>query len=153
MADDDFRLTSTAFVDGESMPRKFSCDGEDVSPELSWSGAPDRTAAFVLIVDDRDARGFVHWVISDMTGSATGSLPEAVSASPDAPAQGRNDFDRIGWGGPCPPSGEHRYQFTLLALDEPLGLTGTPSAKEVRDAADGHVLGEARLTGRYRRGG
>jgi Raf kinase inhibitor-like YbhB/YbcL family protein len=148
-----FTLTSTAFDEGGAIPRKFSCDGEDVSPALSWDGAPDGAAAFALIVDDPDARGFVHWVVFDMTGSQSGGLAEAVSASPDAPRQGRNGFGRIGWGGPCPPSGTHHYRFTLLALDGPLGLTGTPSAADVRGAAKGHTLGEATLTGTYHRGG
>ena len=153
MPDHTFTLESTAFADGGAIPRKFTCDGEDASPVLTWSGAPDRTAAFALIVDDPDARGFVHWVAYDLTGSATGGLAEAVSASPDAPPQGRNDFGRIGWGGPCPPSGTHRYRFSLMALDRMLELTGTPSADDVRSAAMGHVLGEAVLTGTYRRGG
>jgi Raf kinase inhibitor-like YbhB/YbcL family protein len=154
MPSSEFSLTSTDFADGEPIPAKFSCDGVNVSPALSWSGAPDGTAAFALIVDDPNARGFIHWVLADMTGSATGALPEAVSASPDAPVQGRNDFGAIGYGGPCPPAGsDHRYRFTLIALDRPLGLLGTPSADEVRAAADGHVLAEATLTGTYRRGG
>ena len=148
-----FSLTSTAFADGGSIPRKFSCDGEDVSPALSWEDAPDDTGAFALIVDDPDARGWVHWVVFDMTGSQSGGLAEAISASPDAPPQGRNDFGKIGWGGPCPPSGTHRYRFTLLALDGPLGLTGTPSADDVRGAAEGHTLDEATLTATYTRGG
>jgi Raf kinase inhibitor-like YbhB/YbcL family protein len=147
-----FTLTSTDFSEDGSIPRKFSCDGEDVSPALSWDGAPDDTHAFALIVDDPDARGFVHWVVFDTTGSQSGGLAEAVSASPDAPTQGRNGFGRIGWGGPCPPSGTHHYQFTLLALDEPLGLTGTPSADDVRRAAEGHTLAQATLTGTYTRG-
>ncbi|HXG40480.1 MAG TPA: YbhB/YbcL family Raf kinase inhibitor-like protein [Candidatus Limnocylindrales bacterium] len=148
-----FTLTSTAFPEGGSIPRKYTCDGEDVSPELAWTGAPDGTAALALIVDDPDARGFVHWVVVDLTGSASGALPEGISASPDAPQQGRNDFGRIGWGGPCPPSGTHRYVFTLYALAEPLGLPGTPRAGEVRRAMEGRVLGTATLTGTYRRGG
>jgi Raf kinase inhibitor-like YbhB/YbcL family protein len=148
-----FTITSTAFSDGGSIPRKFSCDGENVSPALSWDGAPDDTGAFALIVDDPDARGFVHWVVFDMTGSQSGGLAEAVSASPDAPTQGRNAFGKIGWGGPCPPSGTHHYRFTLFALDAPLGLAGTPSADEVRQAAQGHTLAEATITGTYQRGG
>jgi Raf kinase inhibitor-like YbhB/YbcL family protein len=148
-----FTLTSTAFQDGGSIPRKFSCDGENVSPALAWEGAPDDTGALALIVDDPDAGGFVHWVVFDMTGTQSGGLAEAVSASPDAPPQGRNGFGKIGWGGPCPPSGTHHYQFTLLALDELLGLNGTPRAEEVRQAAGGHTIAQAQLTGTYRRGG
>jgi Raf kinase inhibitor-like YbhB/YbcL family protein len=147
-----FSLTSTSFPAGGEIPGKHTCDGEDVSPSLSWEGAPDDTAAFALIVDDPDARGFVHWVLVDVTGSATGSLPEGYSASPDAAQQGTNDFGRIGWGGPCPPSGSHRYVFTLAALDAQLELPGAPTAADVRAAMGGHVLDEATLSANYRRG-
>jgi len=153
MDDSSFRLMSTAFEEGGPIPSRFTCDGEDVSPDLTWDGAPDETAAFALIVEDPDARGFVHWLAFDLTGSASGGLAEGVSTSPDAPPQGTNDFGRLGWAGPCPPSGEHRYVFTLLALDEVLGLTGAPRADELRAATDGHVLAEATLTARYRREG
>jgi Raf kinase inhibitor-like YbhB/YbcL family protein len=146
-----FQLTSPAFEAGAAIPQKFSCDGEDVSPALEWSGAPDDTTAMALIVDDPDARGFIHWVVFDMVGSQTGGLAEGNSSSPDAPTQGRNDFNRTGWGGPCPPSGTHRYRFTLYALDDLLGLTGTPTAEDVRAAMQGHVLGESELTGTYTR--
>jgi Raf kinase inhibitor-like YbhB/YbcL family protein len=146
-----FEMTSPAFDAGAAIPRKFSCDGEDVSPALEWKGAPDDTAALALIVDDPDARGFVHWVVLDMAGSQSGGLPEGISSSPDAPAQGGNDFRRTGWGGPCPPSGTHRYRFTLYALDALLGLTGTPTADDVRAAMQGHVLGQAELSGTYTR--
>jgi Raf kinase inhibitor-like YbhB/YbcL family protein len=151
MQDDAFRLVSTAFADGAPIPRRFTCDGEDESPDVTWTNAPEATAALVLIVDDVDARGFVHWVVFDMTGSASGGLAEGLSASPDAPPQGLNDYGRIGWGGPCPPSGTHRYRFRLLALDAVLELAGTPSADDVTAAADGHVLAEAHLTGTYQR--
>lgn len=151
MANEEFVLESPAFPEGGAIPRQFTCDGEDVSPPLTWSGAPDETASLALIVDDPDARGFVHWVVFDLTGSSSGGLAEGISASPDAPPQGRNDFGRIGWSGPCPPSGTHRYQFTLYALDDELGLVGTPSADEVRTAAAGHVLAETALTGTYTR--
>lgn len=145
----DFRLTSTAFEDGGPIPRKHTCQGEDVSPELSWEHAPDGTAAFALICDDPDARGWIHWVVFNLTGSASGALPEAISESPDAPPQGRNDFGRIGYGGPCPPSGRHRYVFALFALSAPLELAGTPSADQVRDAMAGRILDEAVMTGTY----
>jgi Raf kinase inhibitor-like YbhB/YbcL family protein len=153
MTDTTFRLSSTAFADGGEIPSRFTCDGEDVSPDLTWEGAPPETAALALVVDDPDARGWVHWVVFDLTGTSSGGIAEGVSTSPDAPPQGTNDFRRVGWGGPCPPSGEHRYVFRLLALDEPLGLTGAPRAAEVLAAAEGHVVGEAHLTARYRRRG
>ena len=146
-----FALTSPAFDDGEAIPRTFTCDGEDVSPPLEWSGAPDKTAALALIVDDIDAHGFVHWVVFDMVGSQTGGLPEGVSASPDAPPQGTNSFPRTGWGGPCPPSGSHRYRYSLYALDDVLGLAETPTADELRAAMQNHVVGEAELNATYTR--
>jgi Raf kinase inhibitor-like YbhB/YbcL family protein len=148
-----FRLVSTAFQEGGEIPTRFTCDDEDVSPDLTWEGAPADTGALALIVDDPNARGWVHWVVFDMTGTSSGGLAEGISTSPDAPPQGTNDFGRLGWSGPCPPSGEHRYMFRLLALDGPLGLTGAPRAAEVLAAAEGHVVGEARLAGRYRRRG
>ena len=116
---DGFRLTSPDVAEGGTIPRRFTCDGEDVSPALEWAGAPDGTAALVLMVDDPDARGFVHWIVLDMAATASGGLPEGASTSPDAPRQGRNDFGRIGYGGPCPPPGEgpHHYAFTVTALD------------------------------------
>jgi Raf kinase inhibitor-like YbhB/YbcL family protein len=144
-------LSSSAFPEGGAIPRKFSCQGENISPTLGWEGAPDGTAALALIVDDPDANGYVHWVVFDLPGGPSGSLPEAVPASPDAPAQGKNSAGNIGWAGPCPPSGTHHYRFTLYALDGHLGLTGTPTADEVRRAAEGHLLEEARLTGTYTR--
>ena len=153
MTDDGLHLTSGAFPDGGAIPTRFSCDGEDTSPAIAWEGAPGETVSFVLLVDDPDARGFVHWVAFDLTGSASGGLAEGVSRSPDAPPQGTNGFGRVGWGGPCPPSGEHQYVFRLLALDEVLGLTGAPGAAEVLAATEGHVLAEATLTGTYRRAG
>jgi len=149
-----FTLSSTAFSAGGSIPRRFTCDGEDVSPDLAWSGAPDGTAALVLVVDDPDARGWVHWIVLDLPGSAEGSLPLGASRAPAAPAQGTNDFRRSGWGGPCPPSGTHRYVFTLYALAAPLGLPGEPDGATVRGALGrATVLGEAVLEGTYRRGG
>jgi len=151
MTETTFRLSSTAFAEGGKIPARFTCDGEDVSPDLTWEGAPPETGALALIVDDPDARGWFHWVVFDMTGTSSGGLAEGVSTSPDAPPQGTNDFRRVGWAGPCPPSGEHRYVFRLLALDEPTGLSEAPRAGDVVAAAQGHIVGEARLTARYRR--
>ncbi len=148
-----FTLTSTAFAAGGKIPRKFSCDGEDVSPALEWQGAPDGTLALALIVDDPDARGFVHWVAFDLPGGKAGQLAQGISPSAISPRQGRNSFGRTGWGGPCPPSGTHHYRFTLLAVDRTLGLAGTPTADDVRHATGGHVIGQASLTATYTRGG
>jgi Raf kinase inhibitor-like YbhB/YbcL family protein len=144
-------LSSPDFANGSAIPRRHTCDGEDVSPALTWEGAPDESRSLALIVDDPDARGFAHWVLFDVDPVATGGLPAGYAASRDAPRQGVNDFGRPGYTGPCPPSGSHRYVFTLYALDALLGLPGTPRAEEVRQAMSGHVLAEARLTGSYRR--
>lgn len=142
------RIRSEAFGEGEAIPSVHTCDGEDRSPPLAWQDAPEGTAAFALIVDDPDARGFIHWVLADIPGEVT-SLAEGEGDSIGVP--GRNDFGRTGWGGPCPPA-EHRYVFTLYALSAPLGLAGTVDAVAVRGALGDRVLAEATLTGTYRRG-
>ena len=144
-----FVLSSPAFADGGSIPRRHSCDGPDLSPPLAWTGAPAGTVAFALVVEDPDARNFVHWIVAGVAGDAS-RLPEgAPSAGP--PDQGRNDFGRRAWGGPCPPSGTHRYVFTLYALAKTPALPSQASAADLRRAIAGSVLGEARLTGTYRR--
>ena len=150
-----FELTSPAFSAGAAIPKAYGCDGDDVSPPLAWHGAPDGSASLALIVDDPDARGFIHWVAFDVFGSPAGGLSEGVSSSssPDAPPQGANDFGRVGWGGPCPPTGTHHYRFRLYALDAVLGLTGTPTSTELRAKMEGHTVGEAELVATYTRGG
>src|SRR5664280_2610345 len=144
------RLTSPAFGDGDAIPSRYGCDGANVSPQLAWHGAPDATRSFALLVTDPDARGFVHWIAVDIPAASNG-LGEGASGTGVAGREGRNDFGRIGWGGPCPPSGTHRYVFDLFALSAPRGLSGTPSAADVRRALAGRVIAEARLTGTYRR--
>ena len=146
-----FTLTSPAFSDGAAIPRRYSCDGRDVSPPLAWSGVPAGTKALLLSVTDPDARGFLHWAAWDLAPDL-GALTEGASgALPGGALEGRNDFGRIGWGGPCPPSGTHRYVFTLTALSAPLGLPrGTELAAVQRQAA-GATVGETRLEGAYRR--
>lgn len=152
-ANGEFTLSSPDFGEGQPIPRRYACDGDDASPPLAWSGAPGEAEALALVMDDPDAGGFVHWVVFDMTASASGSLPTGWSRSPDASPQGTNAFGRVGYGGPCPPSGTHRYDFRLLALGQELALAGAPTAQQVLDAAAGHIVGEARLTGTYRKGG
>ncbi|MGH2401840.1 MAG: YbhB/YbcL family Raf kinase inhibitor-like protein [Candidatus Limnocylindria bacterium] len=144
---DSLTVTSTAFKEREAIPSDYGCDGSDVSPPLAWSGAPDGTAAFAIVVDDPDARGFVHWLAADIPGDTT-SVDEGEAAG----AQGRNDFGRSGYGGPCPPSGEHRYVFTVHALSETLGLSAGFSADELRAAMEGRILATGELSGTYRRG-
>ncbi|MBA2633213.1 MAG: YbhB/YbcL family Raf kinase inhibitor-like protein [Chloroflexi bacterium] len=148
---DALNVTSSAFAEGEGIPSRFTCDGDDVSPPLAWSGSPEGTAAYALIVDDPDARGWIHWLASDIPADQPG-LDEGASGS-SAGAEGRNDFGRTGHGGPCPPSGTHRYAFEVFALSEPLGLAPGFSADELRAALEGKVLASGRLTGTYQRGG
>jgi hypothetical protein len=146
-----FALTSTAFGEGAAIPQEFSCDGTNVSPPLAWTGVPSGAAALVLVVDDPDARGFIHWLVLDLAGT-DGDLPKGVSPTAAWPQQGRNDFGDVGWGGPCPPSGTHQYRFTLTAIAAPLGLAGHPSGQEVAAAlAATDVLGQATLSATYRR--
>jgi Raf kinase inhibitor-like YbhB/YbcL family protein len=145
-----FVLTSPSFDEGGAIPVRHSCDGVNVSPALAWQGAPQGTVSLALIVDDPDARNFIHWVVFDIPGASAGSLPEGLRAT-DSPPQGRNDFGRPGYGGPCPPSGTHHYRFTLWALSSRLGLTGTPSAAEVRTASTIRILGQTTLTATYTR--
>jgi hypothetical protein len=144
-----FALDSPAFADGGAIPVRHTCDGPDVSPALAWRGVPVGTAAFALVVEDLDAGGFVHWVVPAIEDRAR-SLAEGIAAS-GPPAQGRNDFGRTGWGGPCPPSGTHRYVFTLYALRDAPDAGGVPTAAELRAAIAGRVIAEARLVGTYGR--
>lgn len=147
--DQELSLTSPEFDDGGAIPRRYTCDGDDISPPLTWTGAPDEAASLAIVVDDPDARGFVHWVVYNLDASASGGLQTGWSETGEF--QGTNSFGRVGYGGPCPPSGEHRYRFRLLALDVLLDLDGAPRAEDVLAAAGGHLLAEARLGGTYRR--
>lgn len=143
-------LTSDAFADGDPIPRDHSCRGEDVSPPLAWTGVPAGTGALVLFVDDPDGRDWVHWSVLDLA-PADGSLPRGVSPTASTPQQGRNDFGRVGYGGPCPPSGVHHYRFTLYALAAPLGLPGHPDGATVRRALAGAtIVAQVTLVGTFR---
>lgn len=150
-------LTSTAFADGAAIPRKYTCEGDDISPPLAWSGAPPGTQSLVLIVDDPDApdpakpqRVWVHWVLYNLPPDSTG-LAEAVAedALPQGTEGGLNDWGRTGYGGPCPPIGRHRYFHKLYALDVRLEGLETPRKAAVEAAMKGHVLAEATLMGTY----
>ncbi|HYR95450.1 MAG TPA: YbhB/YbcL family Raf kinase inhibitor-like protein [Candidatus Binatus sp.] len=151
-----FEITSTAFGQGESIPRKHTCDGEDVSPPLAWKDPPPATKSFALICDDPDApsRTWVHWVLYGVPPT-THALPEGVKPSPtleDGSRQGRNDFGKTGYGGPCPPrGGPHRYFFRLYAVDRPIDLPPAATKADVLKAIEGHTLGQAELMGRYAR--
>ncbi len=142
------RLTSPAFADGEAIPISFTCDGDDLSPPLEIAGIPDGTVSLVLVMDDPDApRGtWDHWVAFDIPPVA--SIPEAVV---ELGQGGRNSWGRIGYGGPCPPSGTHRYVFTVHALAGTLGLDAGATKAEVLAAVGPLRLGSAVLTGTYRR--
>ncbi|MBW3612370.1 MAG: YbhB/YbcL family Raf kinase inhibitor-like protein [Chloroflexi bacterium] len=142
------QLTSPAFDDGDPIPAQYTCDGDDLSPPLAWDNVPEGTAAFVLVADDPDAGDFLHWLLTDIPGDAR-ELPEGVGDAVGMP--GRNDFGRTGWGGPCPPSGQHRYVFTLYALSEPITVDGDADADQVREAIAHRVVGEAQLVGVYER--
>lgn len=150
-------LTSSAFIDGQAIPSLYTCEGRDTSPPLAWIDPPMGTASFALIGDDPDAPGrtWVHWVIYNLPPAAR-ELPEAFPTDEelvDGTRQGRTDFGRTGYGGPCPPSGTHRYFFKLYALDAMLPLGPGASKPQVEAAMKGHVLGQAQLMGTYRRKG
>jgi Raf kinase inhibitor-like YbhB/YbcL family protein len=149
------KIESTAFSDGGLIPKIYTCDGRDVSPPLSWTGLPDGSRTLALICDDPDAPGktWVHWVLYDLPVTVEG-LPEGVPPRKDAlgGVQGTNDFRKLGYGGPCPPSGTHRYFFKLYALDSALRLTAGATKAQLERAMEGQVLAQASLMGRYARG-
>jgi len=149
-----FTLESPAFQEGEAIPPRYTCDGDDASPALRWRDAPANTRSFALIMDDPDAPGrtFTHWVLLDIPAGVT-TLSEGWHAG-DIGAAGRNDFGKAGYGGPCPPPGHgpHRYFFSLYAVDtDSLNLSDGASRPQVEQALEGHVIGQARLMGRYER--
>ena len=147
-------VSSSAFQEGGKIPVKYTCDGEDVSPALVWGKPPQGTSSFALIVDDPDAPFGVwtHWVIFNIPAD-TLELPEAVPTQeqlPNGALQGKNDFGRIGYGGPCPPGPGHHYRFIVYALDKSLDLTSGVSKKQVLDAMQGSILEQGLITGIYR---
>ena len=151
------QIRSEAFEPDGEIPERYTCDSADRSPPLSWSGLPAGTESLVLIVDDPDApdpavptRTWVHWVLINLPPTISG-LPEAASPLPSGTLSGLNDWQRTGYGGPCPPIGRHRYFFKLYALDARLALRGRPTKADVEQAMRGHVLAEAVLMGTYRR--
>lgn len=151
-----FKLNSHSFSDGGDIPKKYTCDAEDVSPELHWTDRLSEAKSFALIVDDPDAPSgtWVHWVLLDLPGDAH-DLPEAAgkrTSLPTGARQGTNDFGKAEYGGPCPPPGKpHRYFFKLYALDSKLSLKGSAKKAEVEKAMHGHILGMGELIGRYSR--
>jgi len=152
------QLSSSAFGPSQAIPRRYTCEGDDVSPPLAWQGVPPGARSLVLIVDDPDAPDpraprltWVHWVLANLPVDP-GSLPEGVASSalPVGTVEGRNDWKRTGYGGPCPPVGRHRYFHKLFALDAELsGLPPHPTKAQVEAAMNGHVLAHAELVGTY----
>jgi Raf kinase inhibitor-like YbhB/YbcL family protein len=155
-----FVLTSPAFIHNASIPTAHTCEGADSSPPLNWSGAPAGTRSFALIVDDPDAPDpkapkmtWVHWVLYNLPAGSTGLAgDEAQHGLPAGTLQGRNDWKRTGYGGPCPPIGRHRYFHKLYALDTVLPDLGHPTKNQLLGALRGHVLAEAELVGTYQKG-
>ncbi|BBD58730.1 phospholipid-binding protein, PBP family [Nostoc sp. HK-01] len=145
------KLESTAFNGNALIPSKYTCDGEDIPPPLVWNEVPKNTQSIALIVDDPDAPGgtFVHWVVYDLPATVS-QLPEQITSPDLKGVQGRNDFGKLGYGGPCPPSGTHRYFFKLYALDKKLGLRTGATKTQVLTAMKGHVLAKAELIGQYK---
>ncbi|WP_456405059.1 YbhB/YbcL family Raf kinase inhibitor-like protein [Thiolapillus sp.] len=148
-------IQSPAFEQGEAIPAIYTCDGKDISPPLEWANVPAGTRSLVLVVDDPDAPDpaapkmvWVHWVLYNLPPDTPG-LPEAVSELPAGTQEGINDWQRTGYGGPCPPIGRHRYFFKLYALDTLLPDLGKPTKEQLLQAMQGHVIEEAVCMGTY----
>jgi len=149
------KLNSTGFENGGMIPKKYTCDDLNISPPLNWEGVPEKSKALALICDDPDAPmgTWVHWVIYNISPQLKGfseNVPPEKNLSTGA-VQGVNDFGSLGYGGPCPPSGTHRYFFKLYALDTVLRLTPGASKAQLLKAIQGHILEETQMTGKYRR--
>lgn len=143
------KITSSAFQEGGNIPSKFSCDGGNTNPPLQISGVPSGAKSLALVVDDPDAPGgvFTHWIIWNIPAQTT-TIPEGSAAKA---TQGTNDFGKSGYGGPCPPSGVHRYAFKVFALDRQLVLSGGAKRAQLDAVIKGHVIAQGELTGRYSR--
>jgi Raf kinase inhibitor-like YbhB/YbcL family protein len=151
----DLKVTSSAFSEGGSVPARNTCDGEDLSPPLAWSGSPSGTQSMAIVVTDPDAGGFIHWAAAnvEVNPDGGGNLPEAASGSASVGVEGSNDFGRTGWRGPCPPSGEHRYVFTVYALSGTLDLSAGFDSHQLQGALSGKIVAQGQLTAKYRRAG
>lgn len=150
------RITSPAFADGEAIPARYTCEGRDTSPPLRFEQIPGGTRSLALIVDDPDApdpaaprRTWVHWLVFNLSPESAG-LAEGTVALPEGVCQGRNDWNRARYGGPCPPIGRHRYFHKLYALDRMLDLH-EPTKSELEAAMQGHILAQAQLVGTYQK--
>ncbi len=151
----EIKISSDAFEDGGMIPAKHTCDGADVSPPLKWEAVPEGTQSIAIICDDPDAPmgTFVHWVLFNLPG-ATRELAEEFpddETLADGTRQGISDFGRTGYGGPCPPSGTHRYFFKIYALDTKIEMVSIADKADLLEAMEGHILGEGQLVGKYKR--
>jgi len=144
-------LTSPAFSEGTRMPLNSGYEKGNISPAVEWSDVPEKTESFALIMDDPDARGWTHWVVFNIPVSAAALSENFPNEEefPDGTRQGINDFKKVGYGGPCPPSGTHRYVFRLFALDNKIDLKPGCSKTSLLKATKGHILAEVKLTGKY----
>lgn len=149
---DQMQIISNAFENGKIIPSKYTCDASDISPSLSWDDVPDNTKSFVLIVDDPDAPHgtWDHWILFNIPSNVR-AFPENISELPEGTRQGKNSWDKTGYGGPCPPSGVHQYYFKLYALDAVLTLNDGANKTKIMDAMKNHVIAEASLLGKYER--
>jgi Raf kinase inhibitor-like YbhB/YbcL family protein len=153
------KLTSPAFAHQGPIPKKYTCEAENVSPPLEWTNVPKQAKALALMVVDPDApdpanpqRTWVHWVIYDIPPDAEG-IEEGAPSLPPGTGEGTNDWNRTGYGGPCPPIGRHRYFFTLYALDTELPDLGKPTRAQLEKAMHGHVIAQTELIGTYQKEG
>lgn len=144
------KITSSAFSDHGTIPHEYTCDGEDISPPLYFENVPDEAQSLTLIVEDPDAPGktWVHWVVVNIDPATTRVLEDSV---PTGGFEAMTDFGHTGWGGPCPPTGPHRYYFKLYALDTTLDITEDITREEVENAMEGHILEKAELVAIYSR--
>jgi len=151
----EIKITSSAFEDGGLIPAKYTCDGADVSPPLQWDAVPEGTKSIAFICDDPDAPmgTWVHWVLFNLPSDAK-ELAENIPTEetlPNGAKQGVNDFGRVGYGGPCPPGGTHRYFFKIYALDTEVGLQAGADKRRLLKTMEGHILGQDQLIGKYKR--
>jgi Raf kinase inhibitor-like YbhB/YbcL family protein len=148
-----FKLTSPDFAEGAAIPKKFTCKGADISPALEWSGAPTSAQNYALIVEDPDAPSgtFTHWLVFDIPRNLNGLKQGAGNDQQSGFSQGKNDFGKIGYGGPCPPSGVHHYIFRLFALSQKLVLPSDAAKEQLEKAMKGKILAQSSLTGTFAR--
>jgi Raf kinase inhibitor-like YbhB/YbcL family protein len=149
------KLASSAFTEGQAIPRQYTCDGINISPPLEWTGIPKSAKTLAIVADDPDAPAgtWAHWVIYNLPADTMGMIENvpAMEEIKGGGLQGKNDFEKIGYGGPCPPSGTHRYFFKIYALDSELPLKAGATKADVEKAMSGHVLAQAQLMGTFRK--